>query len=265
MIIPLAQKEITFVILATNGYLPLGIRFIRNMNHFCQESHQVSYVLGTDNMNLDPKLIGPRVTLIPMANNSWVEGTNSKFRLVSRACYLLNSPNPGKLRYVFYVDADTEVDKPVKLRELVREPFIGGQHFNNKGKEPLPFDRNPISTAYVSPEYKGPYVYGAFFGGTIGRMIDFCNTCEWAQKQDVNILYEPGVQDESYINAYFAKEAISGRPIYTLTSEDFPFVISDKGGLQNLRDSSIKYAGLTENVMSHEGPFKIINGQIVSF
>jgi hypothetical protein len=61
--------------------------------------------------------------------------------------------------------------------------------------------------------------------------MDFCNTLISYQIEDKKIGYEPGVNDESYINKYFHFNP----PTYTVLCDKFAFAISDKGGIGETR------------------------------
>lgn len=266
MFIPPTHCRLTFVILATNGYLPLGIRFIRNFLHYHKASSGiVNFVLGTDNITIDPGKIAPNVTIVPMANNTWREGTNSKFRLINRAAYMMSSPNTGKINFMYYVDADTDVDKSTPIKAFLQWDLLGGEHFNNIPGAKLPFDHEKEYYSYVPEHYSGPYMYGAFFGGKLGAMADMSNWCGFAQEQDSLRGYEPGVNDESYINAYFANRNLLGDQARYFEKKSFPFVISHKGGLEQLRNPSIKNERLTQEALDLHGPFRISDGQIQTF
>ena len=98
------------------------------------------------------------------------------------------------------------------------------------------FDRNPKSKAYVNPDSELPksYYYGAFFGGKKDIVIDFCKTLRDWQLVDKKIPYEPPVNDESYINAYFHYN-----PPVMISGENFPFLVSDKGGIGETRNTNL--------------------------
>lgn len=160
-------------------------------------------------------------------NRSWVDGTNLKFVSILK---LENC----EADYLFYFDADTNVDK-----DFTEEWFLGdsvaGQHYGDQTwmKEKKGFERNPRSKAYIPLNTPLPqvYTYGAFWGGTRKWVMNFCKTMlEW-QKADKSWGYEPGTNDESFSNAYFHYNP----PSKLVLCKDFKFLISDKGGIGETR------------------------------
>ena len=149
--------------------------------------------------------------------------------------------------------------------------LVGAEHFNNsfieykKNTDMKPFDRNKESKAYIPKDgINRIYYYGAFFGGKVHNVIEFCKILILWQKYDKTILnYEPIWNDESYINKYF-----NTNPHAVVLSKDFVPNISDKGGfeeshgcIRNINNDWGKetYMFLQENI---EIPFTFIDGKI---
>ena len=164
-------------------------------------------------------------------NTNWVDGTNLKFTSILK---LLNC----KSDYLFYFDADTNVNQDF-TEEWFLGDMVGGQHYGDQGwmKEVKAFDRNPQSKSYVPLDTVLPqmYYYGAFFGGDKRNMMLFCETMKYWQEEDKKIPYEPAVNDESYINCFFHYNP----PQKVVMCRDFAFAISDKGGIDNMRNSNL--------------------------
>jgi hypothetical protein len=218
--------NIGIVILATNAYFVLGIRFIKKFIHHYKGDKQVTFYFFSDT---DPKPYlqdGIDVQFFETHHKNWVDGTNDKFKSILS---LFNC----KSDYLYYFDADTNVSRDF-TEEWFLGDLVGGEHYGNRGwlKGGAGFDRNPQSKAYVPEDSQLPYTYhyGAFFGGKKDRVINFCTTLREWQLEDKKIPYEPGCNDESYINTYF-----HFNPPYTVSCENFMFNISDKGGLGETR------------------------------
>jgi len=238
--------KIGIVIVCTNAYFILGIRFIKKFIHYYIGKSTIQFYLFTDT---DPRLYAPNITnitYIHTTHSNWVDGTNSKFKNIL-------SLDNEECDYLFYFDADTNISK-----EFTEEWFIGdvvgGEHFNNcdttNGKlSEKPYDRNPLSRAYIPNDtlLKQTYYYGAFFGGKKDRVIDFCNILYNNQEQDKLIPYEPCWNDESYINHYFHYHP----PTFTVPANKFMFVISDKGGLGETRNTRLDIEKYKEMVLNN--------------
>jgi hypothetical protein len=224
------MKNIGIVILATNAYFVLGVRFIKRFMQFYKGNNNITFYFFSDT---DPKEYIPDnidVEYFYTTNNSWVDGTNLKFSSI------LSINDRIKSDYLIYFDADTNVNN-----NFTEEWFLGdsvaGQHYADQiegwMKEIKNFDRNPLSKAYVPEDTLLPqmYYYGAFWGGNIDWVNNFCRTMlEW-QIEDKKIHYEPSVNDESYSNKYFHYNP----PSKVVLSKDFAFAISDKGGIGETR------------------------------
>lgn len=224
------MPNIGIVILATNAYFILGVRFIKKFIHHYKGDKQITFYFFSD---IDPRPYlqeGVDVEFYFESHDNWTEGTNSKFKNI---IHLENC----KSDYLYYFDADTNVSKPFTDGWFLGD-LVGGEHYGNRGwlKNGAGFDRNPISKAYVPLDSQLPYTYhyGAFFGGKKERVIGFCKTLREWQLEDKKIPYEPGCNDESYINAYFHYN-----PPQVVACDNFMFDISDKGGIGETRRMSL--------------------------
>lgn len=234
----MAGREIGIVLLATNAYFVLGLRFIRRFIHFYEGDANIKFYFFSDK---DPKPYLPKCNIeyFHETHSDWRSGTNSKFRNIIK----LSVTNSD---YLFYFDADTNIQKPF-TEEWFLGDLVGGEHYSARTtlKDGKGFDRTPGYNSYVPVTSKHPYVYhyGAFFGGDREKVIDMMTTlAEW-QSQDQKRGYEPPVNDESYINKYFHYNDHKIVPI-----EEFSFVVSDKGGLGNTRIMNLKVNHIADSI-----------------
>lgn len=248
--------NIGIVVIATNSYFVLGIRFIKKFIHHYKGNNKIQFYFfsDTDPRNFLSEKID-NVFFIQEQHNNWIDGTNSKFKNIL-------SLNNSISDYLYYFDADTNITKDFTEDWFLGE-LVGGEHYGNRGwlKNGAGFDRNPISKAYVPLESTLPYTYhyGAFFGGKKQSVLEFCKTLRDWQLEDKKIPYEPGCNDESYINTYF-----HFNPPYTVPCEKFMFDISDKGGIKNTRNVStdiINYKKIMEE--NKNALFDIRNGDLI--
>lgn len=236
--------KIGIVVLCTNAYFVLGIRFIKRFIHHYKGDKDIVFYIFTDK---DPKDYLPddiNYRYHHTTNKSWVDGTNLKFTSILK---LENC----EADYLFYFDADTSVDRDF-TEEWFLGDMVGGQHYGDQGvmlKEGRPYDRNPRSKAYIPYDTKlsQVYYYGAFFGGKRERVMEFCKTLvEW-QIADKKWGYEPGVNDESYIQKYFHYN-----PPKMVKTQDFKFVISHKGGIGDTRIMNLDVKDLLEDLLKYK-------------
>jgi len=250
------SESIGIVVLATNAYFPLGLRFIRRFHHYYTGSKNIRYYFFSDTDPIQCLPDDMDVRYIQTSHDSWVDATNSKFT---------NILTIDDVDYLYYFDADTNITKPFN-EEWFLGDLVGGEHYLNRGFElkdakAYPFDRNPEARCYIpfDTTHKMMYYYGAFFGGKREKVFEFCMTLKENQRQDKLIPYEPGVNDESYINHYFHHN-----PPKVVFAKDFAFEISCKGGMEETRNTNLDVTQLVDALKLNRGKlFNIQNGDII--
>jgi len=232
--------KIGIVVLCSNSYFPLGIRFAKRFMQFYRGKSEIVFYLFTD---CDPKPYLPEgfnFVWKELRNTNWVDGTNSKFTSIL-------SLKDTDCDYLFYCDADTNVSKDFTESWFIGD-LVGGQHYADQSymKEEKAYDRNPQSMAYIPKDTDLPqmYYYGAMFGGCMSKMIELCETLIKWQIYDKSVGYEPIWNDESFLNAFFHYN-----PPKTILCEDFVFEVSDKGGIGETRDMSLNIEGLKKDLL----------------
>jgi len=250
------MKKIGIVILATNAYFVLGIRFIKRFMQFYKGESIITFYFfsDTDPSNYLPDNIN--CEYYHTTNNNWVDGTNLKFTSILKL-------NEADTDYLFYFDADTNVSRDF-TEEWFLGDMVGGQHYGDQGwmKEGKAFDRNPASKSYVPLDTILPqmYYYGAFFGGNKKNAIDFSKLMLSYQLEDKKIPYEPAVNDESYIN----REFHFNPPTKVVFCADFKFDISDKGGIGDPRHMDLDINEIKSLLLSHKNEnLNIQNNKVV--
>ena len=245
--------KIGIIILCTNGYFPLGIRFAKRFMQFYRGKSEIVFYLFTD---CDPKPYLPegfKYEWKELRNTNWVDGTNSKFTSIL-------SLKDTDCTHLYYFDADTNVSKDFTEEWFIGD-LVGGEHYGNRGYIEKPYDRNPNSLAYVPKDTTLPqcYHYGAFFGGVRDKMVLLCRTLKLWQELDKGIGYEPIWNDESYLNRLFHYN-----PPKTILCEDFVFEVSDKGGIGETRDMSLNIECLKKDLLElKEKNINIVSGKVI--
>lgn len=252
------NSKISIIVIATNTYLSLGIRFVKKFLYYYEGNCEISfYFFSEDNpYKYLSETESQHVIHIQQKHNSWVDGTNSKYKNIIS----LESIDTD---YVFYFDADTEVSKKFN-EDWFLGKLVAGEHYANNMwmKEIKNFDRNPNSKAYVpmNTDLSQMYYYGAFFGGQKDELISLCKILYNWQLCDKQIGYEPCANDESYLNAYFHYNP----PSKIVTCRNFAFDISHKGGIKNIRNTGLDMTQIKEQmILCKDHVFNIVNGNIV--
>jgi hypothetical protein len=247
--------KIGIVVLGTNSYFILLVRFVKRFMHFYKGDKEIIFYLFTDT---DPKDYLPdniHYEYIHTTNKSWVDGTNLKFVSILKL-------EDRDVDYLLFVDADTNIDK-----DFTEEWFLGesvaGQHYGDQGwmKDKKGFERNPRSKAYIPLDTPLPqtYVYGAFFSFEKNKMMEFCKLMRDWQLADREWGFEPGCNDESYIQKYFHYNP----PSKLVLCKDFKFLISDKGGIGETRRMDLDTQHIREKALEWKDKlWNIQNGKI---
>jgi hypothetical protein len=223
--------KIAVVVLATNSYSVLGLRFMSKWLRYYSGVNDVTlYYFG----DFDPRPYlpdGAKVEYRKTTHYSWEAATNSKFISIL-------SLNKELFDFLIYVDADTDIIKPFDDAWFLCDGLMGLQHYGDMTymqnlPKYKPFERNKISKAYIPEDSTLPQMYyaGAFFGGNHSEILRFCETLRINQRTDKLKKYEACVNDESHINWFFHFYP----PTKTVPADAYPFVISDKAGFSNVR------------------------------
>lgn len=254
---------INIVILATNIYALLGLRFAKQLNYRYKGDIPMRIHIFTD-FDISTLLSEStdNVFVHLTYNDSWVDATNSKFKNIVFIKNLL-CINPDD--YCYYFDADTSVYTDFTDDFFICDDLVGGEHYNNTWDQEKPFERRIESEAYVPRDTALPqtYFYGAFFGGKSDKVVTLCEKLIEMQQKDRSKGIEPVWNDESFLNKYFH----FNRPSKIVPCGVFGkyFGVSDKGGIDDTRDTRKKItpdelALLADN---REKIFRLCNGKIV--
>lgn len=249
------MANIGIVVIATNAYFVLGVRFIKKFIHHYAGNARITFHFFSDEDPSHYVQNGLDVRFYKENHTSWIDGTNSKFKNIIS---LENCDSD----YLYYFDADTNVSKPFDENWFLGD-LVGGEHYGNRhwlsGCKGM--DRNPASKAYVPENTTLPctYYYGAFFGGIKHNVIEFCKKLRENQVEDKKTPYEPAWNDESYINQFFHFNP----PTKTVLNENFMFDISDKGGIGETRSTSLNTEKLKREMLENKDKlYDIRNGKI---
>ena len=225
--------NIGIVIICTNCYFLLGVRFIKNFTHHYKGSAEITFYVFSDT---DPRPyfnINPNIVFFNTSHTCWLEATNSKFKNI----LLLNDVNSD---YLYYFDADTNIKQDF-VEQWFLGDVVGGIHFNNNylkedgSLQEKPYDRNIKSTSYIpfDTQLEQIYYLGAFFGGKKEKIIELCKQLYENQLINKANNVEPVWNDESYLNHYFHYN----NPSYIIPYKRFEFITSDKGGLNTVHNT----------------------------
>ncbi len=243
-----SDQGIGFVIIATNGYLVLGLRLIKMLIHHYRGDARLNIYLFSDRSPQNYLHDMSNVHYIHAEHDDFVSATTSKFRSIAGLKEELVANNS----HVYYVDADTAV-KSVFTEQWFLGEIVVLRHFMNDNfmKNEKHFERSPESSAYIPFDTLLPqtYYHACFWGGETARVIEICEELCRLQEMDEAIGYMPVVHDESYLNHYFHYHP--SRHLVVLPPGDFQFEASDKGGLETLRNPGLDISGYLSKISNN--------------
>ncbi|XP_056396929.1 N-acetyllactosaminide alpha-1,3-galactosyltransferase-like [Hyla sarda] len=117
----------------------------------------------------------------------------------------------NQVDYLFCMDVDqvfTSNYGPETLGDLVAQ-LHSGYYLANKEK--FPYERNPLSAAFLAPSMGMFYYHGAVFGGTPTHLANLTSTCLRNILKDKENGLEAIWHDESHLNRYLALERLPSK------------------------------------------------------
>lgn len=163
-----------------------------------------TYYVFTDSTHIKSH---ENVVVTPVSDEGWPGNTLHRFRF-----FLHQDKNLSTHGYCFFFNANACLLKPITAEEVLPEqdqndlvgltwrPCVekGGMQIVD-----FPYERNPLSTAYI-PENEGTaYYQGGFFGGKTAAVRALIRTLNTHVNQDETQHFTAVNNDESHLNRYF--------------------------------------------------------------
>jgi histo-blood group ABO system transferase len=201
------QLHIGLCIVATGKYIAFVKPLLDSAEKYFCPQHKRSYFIFTDASaaDLDPLLqcsYHDNVIITYQKRFGWPHDTLMRFSVYNEHKDLFASTD-----YMFATDADmlfVGIEGDEILGDLVATNHPGFiKNMPLWGSEP-PYDRNPLSTAYI-PYNQGVYYFaGGFYGGRTCRYIQMMETVTHNIFTDLEKYnYIAAWHDESHLNRYF--------------------------------------------------------------
>lgn len=208
------MKKICVVLVATNYYFPLGLRFINRWSHLYTGNMEVEFHFYSEKDPLeyiDSSL--SNVVFHHMETKDWSDAD------VSRIYEIVKMKNHNT-DHIYIFDADTNID--FKFDDfLFKDGIVAYQHLHCDL-----FDTNKDAQSYFEVNDKDIWYQTCLIGGSKKDMIDMCNaTVPWIATDKDNG-YIPQWIAERYFNRYLHDNSPS---YYIKRGQSTPFYMSDKG------------------------------------
>jgi hypothetical protein len=200
--IKLEDFMIGVIYMATGLYNMFWKRFYFSCEmYLCPEIKKSYFVFSDDETILSLNL--PNVMFIKYEDRGWLMNVTSKSE-----CILSIEQNLKKMDYIFYFNANIEIQKPVYSQEILpseSENYLSALSFHiyrSAAKNTYPYDRNPQSLAYISFEEGKYYFQSSYYGGRTEEFLNLSKWCDHAAKEDLKKGIIARYHDESYLNRY---------------------------------------------------------------
>lgn len=236
------EISITFITIATNGYLDLAHELARSMvGNLVYKGTPVAlnfHILTNLSTRSIPTELQDQVQHFEFSNPPWPEITSERYT------YLIRHEENIKTSHVFWVDADMLMKRSVSIEELCHEtqislaPHPGFTWRRSLGKVALQvgpralaqlayqllrnlvlqktfvlgdWETRRASNAFIGRKAKKIYYHGAIWGGPKLQVFDMCRVLSERTMSDTRRGMVARWHDESHLNWFAAKN-----PVFTL-------------------------------------------------
>lgn len=193
--------KIAFVTIATNKYILYAKNLLDTMQEyaFTGTNYSVNLFVFTNIPELFKNIHG-RVKL------HGIMTTHVPFPLISllRYHYYSSCDELKEYDYIFHIDCD------MLMKDTIGEEIIGdrvcvihpGMHADFPDPKMFPYDRNPISNAFIPFGSGAHYFQNCFQGGSSKEFLKMCGILKDRCECDIRKNYIALWHDESYMNRY---------------------------------------------------------------
>ncbi|XP_047428396.1 globoside alpha-1,3-N-acetylgalactosaminyltransferase 1-like isoform X2 [Mugil cephalus] len=196
--------SIAVTVFAVGKYIRFLKDFLETAEKYFFVGYKVHVYVYTDQPNDVPKVkMGPNrqvtVRLVPNAKR-WQEITSRRLNLIEM---LIEEKLRGNTDYIFCLDVDCKFHGPWGPESLGE--LFGAIHpgYYQDDRKDFPYERRPISRAYLAPGV-GDFYYGAaVFGGSLDEVVRLAQVCSQNFDADTRDGIEAAWQEESHLNKYF--------------------------------------------------------------
>ncbi|XP_074150111.1 globoside alpha-1,3-N-acetylgalactosaminyltransferase 1 isoform X1 [Sminthopsis crassicaudata] len=201
---------------AVGKYTRFVRRFLESAEEFFMQGFQVNYYIFTDDPEAIPHVpLGPgrNLSVIPIQGFShWEEISMRRMESINK---FIASRGHREVDYLYCLDIDMVFWNPwgaETLGDLVAAIHPG---YFTVPRWQFPYERRPLSTAFVADGEGDFYYGGAVFGGRVERVYEFTGGCHMAILADKANGIMAAWQEESHLNRRF----ISHKPSKVLSPE----------------------------------------------
>lgn len=196
------MNKIGILYICTGNYDVFFNEFYHTAEKFLLPNSEKHYYVFTDSQNI---INTPNIHKIYQEKLGWPKDTLMRFHL------FLNIENQlNECDYLFFFNANYTFTELINESEILpnsEHNFLVGQIHPvayHKKRNEFPYEKNPLSTAYI-PNNRGKYYFaGGLIGGRTKEFLAMCHVL----KNNIDVDFENNIiaqwHDESHINQYYS-------------------------------------------------------------
>ncbi|XP_007101548.2 globoside alpha-1,3-N-acetylgalactosaminyltransferase 1 isoform X1 [Physeter macrocephalus] len=203
-------------VFAVGTYTQFVQHFLESAEQFFMQGFRVHYYVFTNDPTAVPRIqlgSGRLVSIIPIQTHSrWEEISTRRMETISQH---IAERAHREIDYLFCLNVDMVFRNPwgpETLGDLVAAIHPG---YFAVPRQQFPYERRPLSTAFVADGEGDFYYGGAVFGGRAARVYEFTRGCHMGILADKANGIMAAWQEESHLNRRF----ISHKPSKVLSPE----------------------------------------------
>nr|KAF6485260.1 hypothetical protein HJG63_010511 [Rousettus aegyptiacus] len=201
---------------AVGRYTGFVRHFLESAERFFMHGYRVCYYVFTDDPAAIPRVplgAGRQLSVIPVQKHArWEEVSTRRMETISQ--HIARRAH-REVDYLFCLDVDMVFRNPwgpETLGDLVAAIHPG---YYAVPRRLFPYERRPVSAAFVADGEGDFYYGGAVFGGRVARVYEFARGCHMGILADKANGVMAAWQEESHLNRRF----ISHKPSKVLSPE----------------------------------------------
>uniref|UniRef100_A0A8C6MD90 Globoside alpha-1,3-N-acetylgalactosaminyltransferase 1 (FORS blood group) n=1 Tax=Nothobranchius furzeri TaxID=105023 RepID=A0A8C6MD90_NOTFU len=199
------KKNISVVatVFAVGKYIMFLKDFLETAEQFFFVGFRVSIYVFTDRPNDVPHVKmaeGRQLNVLPVpSSNRWQEISARRMELIQK---LIEEKLINKADYIFCLDVDSKFHGRWGTESLGGLVAVIHPGYYRDDRSRFPYERRPISRAFVAPGDGDFYYCGGAFGGLIQEVHQLAKTCRKNFEDDAKEGIEAAWQEESHLNRY---------------------------------------------------------------
>ncbi|KAM9860833.1 globoside alpha-1,3-N-acetylgalactosaminyltransferase 1-like [Aulostomus maculatus] len=223
------DPRIAVVVFAVGKYTRFLKAFLESGEKYFLVDFRVTYYIFTDREEDVPKVelkTGRRISILSVPSaNRWQEVVLGRMKW---ATISIDKQIRNEADYLFMMDIDSVFHNRFGAESL--SPLSAVLHrgyYKNTQRDQFPYERRPLSKAFIPPGEGDYYYTAAVWGGYLEEMYKLVKHCYTQAQEDAKVNIEAVWQEESHLNRYL----LYNKPTKVLSPEylwsDYDQVPSD--------------------------------------